>query len=505
MGGAAGEVRTLAQEVGTRGTTTKGRFGRPDQPETVYAPEARSDHLPPMEYRDMPEPLPLRKVLGPSVILAGVGVGSGEYILWPYISANAGIGFLYLAFVGVTIQYFLNMEIERYTLATGETAIAGFARSWKPWGILFCIFAVVPNIWPGWATAGATTFSYLVGGSPTMIAMIVLLAIGVALTTSPVVYKALEGAEFFKVGLTIVFLVIAIVAAISPSDWGALSDNVGNFGTLPTNDVAVSTLLAGLVFAGAGGANNLVQSNWIREKGFGMGAYAPRIESPVTGEPEPAASTGTMMRQDDENIGRFHKWFSVANKEQLVSFWAICLASIVVFSVLAYSTVYGKNISDEADFDFIKGEGEVLKDVVGPWFGTFFWTFGSISLVLVALGVVDYVARLCADVLKTLHLRDNSRWSESKIYASIVWTMCLLGVAVLASGFDQPLVLLVLSACLNGIVMFIYSILLIKLNRTGLPPAIRVHGLRLGVLAVAVLFYGFFAGWYVIVQLGEIF
>ena len=45
----------------------------------------------------MPEPLPLRKVLGPSVILAGVGVGSGEYILWPYISANAGIGFLYLA------------------------------------------------------------------------------------------------------------------------------------------------------------------------------------------------------------------------------------------------------------------------------------------------------------------------------------------------------------------------------------------------------------------------
>ena len=83
--------------------------------------------------------------------------------------------------------------------------------------------------------------------------------------------------------------------------------------------------------------------------------------------------------------------------------------------------------------------------------------------------------------------------------------MALLGCAVLLSGFDQPLVLLVLSACLNGIVMFIYSILLIKLNRTGLPPAIRVRGLRLGALCVAVLFYGFFAGWYVIVQMGEIF
>ena len=180
------------------------------------------------------------------------------------------------------------------------------------------------------------------------------------------------------------------------------------------------------------------------------------------------------------------------------------MCSIVIFSVLAYSTVYQRNLSDAADFDFIQGEGEVLKQVVAPWFGTFFWIFGSISLVLVALGVVDYVARLVADVLKTLHLRDNERWSESKMYASIVWIMCLVGCAVLLSGFDQPLVLLVLSACLNGIVMFIYSILLIKLNRGGLPAAIRVRGLRLGMLMVAVAFYGFFAGWYVIVQIGEL-
>jgi hypothetical protein len=48
--------------------------------------------------------------------------------------------------------------------------------------------------------------------------------------------------------------------------------------------------------------------------------------------------------------------------------------------------------------------------------------------------------------------------------------------------------------------MFVYSILLIKLNRRGLPPAIRVRGLRLGMLYFATIFYGFFAGWLVIVQ-----
>jgi hypothetical protein len=82
--------------------------------------------------------------------------------------------------------------------------------------------------------------------------------------------------------------------------------------------------------------------------------------------------------------------------------------------------------------------------------------------------------------------------------------MCLVGCGILLTGFDAPLVLLVLSACLNGIVMFIYSALLIKLNRSGLPPAIRVRGFRLGTLVFAVAFYGFFAGWYVITQIGEL-
>jgi hypothetical protein len=31
-----------------------------------------------------------------------------------------------------------------------------------------------------------------------------------------------------------------------------------------------------------------------------------------------------------------------------------------------------------------------------------------------------------------------------------------------------------------------------------------VSGFRLGALGFAVLFYGFFAGWYVIVQIGEL-
>jgi hypothetical protein len=97
---------------------------------------------PPLGSRDLPEPLPLRKIVGSSVIILATALGSGELIFWPYIVTQVGIGILWLAAVGFTMQFFLNMEIERYTLATGETAVAGFTRFWKPWGMIFILITV---------------------------------------------------------------------------------------------------------------------------------------------------------------------------------------------------------------------------------------------------------------------------------------------------------------------------------------------------------------------------
>lgn len=462
----------------------------------------QNGNLPPMPYRDMPEPLPLSKVLGPSVILAGLGVGSGEYIIWPFVASIAGLGFLWAAVVSVTIQYFLNMEIERYTLATGETAVAGFVRFWKPWGVLFCLFAILPNMWPGWATSGVTILTFLMGGgNVTYITIGILIAAGVALTVSPVVYQTLERAQFFKVALTLVFLAVAIVAAIGPSAWGGLSSMVTEFGRLPDrNVVSISLILSALVFAGGGGVSNLAQSNWIRDKGFGMGVYIPRIVSPITGEEVAAPATGSMVRQDEANLRRFNGWWKAANKEQFVSFWFICIFSITVFSTLAYSTVRGLGLGAGADLAFVRAEGEALKTVVAPWFGTFFWVFGALSLILVSLGVIDYISRIVADVIKTVYLPKSQRWSESRIYFIVAWSTIAAGSIILLSGVNQPLLLLTIAACLSGIVMFVYSILLIQLNRRGLPHAIRVKGLRLAMLVVATLFYGFFSGWLVIAQ-----
>jgi hypothetical protein len=442
--------------------------------------------------RDLPEPAPLRRLIGPSVILVGVGVASGEYILFPFIASTAGLIFLWAAVVGVFIQFFINMEIERYTLATGQTAMTGFQRLWKPLGLVLVGMALLATTWPGWATSGATVATFLFGGGDAnTIAVCALLAIGVTLTASPIVYQTVERLQFLKIGALLLFIVVALFAAVSGTAYSDTSEVITSFGTFPS-EVDLAILVGALAAAGAGGANNLVQSNWIRDKGFGMGKYAPRIVSPITGEEEAAPSGQRYSFPSDErNMSRWREWWRRANLEQLVSFAFVAILSIGVFSLVAYSTVFGNpDLPDESGFDFISLEATQLDARVGDWFGTLFLAAGTVSLFAAALGIVDYVSRLVADVVRCGYTEGSARWTESRIYFGVVWAMILVGSSILLLGFDQPLVLVTISTVLGGFIMFVYSCLLVVTNRRYLPAELKLRGYRLGIIAFAILLLG---------------
>jgi hypothetical protein len=393
--------------------------------------------------------------------------------------------------IGLLTQYFINMEVERYTLATGETAITGFQRLWKPFGIVMVVCAIVPNMWPAWVISAATITTFLFGGGdPNVIAIIALFAIGIALSASPIVYRTIERLEFVKVALVLVFLAVALSAAVTAAGWSDTSQVVTSFGTFP-GELELAVLLGALAYAGAGGTNNLVLSNWIRDKGYGMGHYAPRIVSPLTGKEEAAPSgRGYVFRPDEYNLARWRTWWRRANIEQFVSFFVIGAITIIVFSMVAYSTVFGHPQVQEDNFDFIEIQGNVLADSVGGWFRTLFWTIGAISLFGAAFGIIDYVSRLVADVLRVGYLRESARWTESRLYFAVVWGIIAFGTAILLAGFDQPLTLVVLAAALSGGVMFIYSMLLIAINRRFMPTALKIRGVRLLALIWAIGLFG---------------
>jgi hypothetical protein len=312
-----------------------------------------------------------------------------------------------------------------------------------------------------------------------------LVLIGLILTLAPVVYVALERAQMLKVAAVLLLFVVAAVVAIGASAWSDVPQVVTQ-PRIPVSELGFALLLGALAFAGGGGGQNLVQANWIRDKGFGMGSYVPRLVSPVTGQPEAAPSTGYVFEPTEGNLRRWRGWWKFANVEQLSTFVLITFITILFTSLLAYSTVFGRE-GLANDISFIQTEGEVLGERVGSWFQYLFWAIGAFSLFAAALGIVDYTSRLTADVVKTSYARNAN---ESKLYAGLVWGLVAIGIVVLLVGFTQPLVLLVISAVVGGFMMFLYSGLLILINRKILPRPIRVRGVRLGALVWSILLFG---------------
>ncbi|ODS56344.1 MAG: hypothetical protein ABS36_08055 [Acidobacteria bacterium SCN 69-37] len=441
--------------------------------------------------RDLPEP-PRRlwRLIGPGIVAGGVGLSSGEFVLWPYISSQVGLVFLWGAIVGAGTQLFLNMEIERYTLATGETVMTGFSRVWKHWGLALAIMVYFANLWPGWAVSSATLVTYLFGGgdAPT-IAVGMLLVIGASLTLAPVVYVALERMIFVKVAAVLLLAALAIIFAIDGDTWRALPvEMASGFGRFPS-ELGFALLLGAIAFAGAGGGQNLCQSNWIRDKGFGMGQYVPRLTSPLTGAPEAAHEPASYRFEPTEaNMARWRRWWRFANLEQTAAFFLMTVLTIVLTSMLARSLLFGQQGLPNS-VAFLEIQGERLQSLVAPWFGSLFWAIGAFSLFGSAMGIIDYTSRLAADVLKSTYLSTSSV-SESRLYFGLVWGMVALGCLVLLSGMNQPLVLLIISATVGGGMMCVYSVLLIIINRRFLPEPIRVRSYRLGILVWAVAGFG---------------
>ena len=69
----------------------------------------------------------LRHIVGPSVIALGMGLGAGEYLLWPNLVAVNGFSIWWLFWVGVLTQFVVIGEIERWTSPPANRS----SRGWR--------------------------------------------------------------------------------------------------------------------------------------------------------------------------------------------------------------------------------------------------------------------------------------------------------------------------------------------------------------------------------------
>lgn len=467
----------------------------------------------PLKTRKLPAALPLRKMIGPSFIILGLGLGSGEVILWPYLASNYGMGIIWGAVIGLTFQFFMNMEIERYALARGESVFVGLARKVKALPIWFILSTFLPWMWPGIVAASAALFGHVFGlpaEQNKYLAIGLLIAMGLILSLGPVLYKTVERLQkvLIVVGVPSIFLISIFLAR--PDDWAAAAKGIFGVGDgfflLPAG-ISIASFLAALAYAGAGGNLNLAQSFYVKEKGFGMGKYAGKITSLLTGRKttdDKPLLTGTQFNTTKEEVKEFRKWWRNINIEHFLVFWLTGSITIVLLALLAYTTTFGAE-GNKSDISFVIAESQAIAQLLFPALGTFFLIVAGCTLFGTQLTVYDATSRILSEnvVLASRGLIKDRQ--IPKVYYLTLWLLILAGIGVFLAGFTQPLQLLFIAAVLNAIAMFVHTGLTLWLNKTSLPKQIAPNKFRTFAMVSALLFYGGFSLFVIVTELQKLF
>ena len=446
-----------------------------------------------------PKPISLKKLIGPSFIILALGLGSGEVILWPYMAANYGMGIAWGALLGITFQYFMNMEIERYALVKGESVFVGINKIFKPAIYWFILSTFIGFGLPGIIAASAQVTASVFGlESFKWIAIIFLLLIGIILSVGKTVYGMMERLTKTVILLGVPFVFILAIVISTKADWSALfSGMIGRgdgFWFLPSG-ISIATFLAAFAYSGAGGNLNLTQSIYVKEKGYGMGKYAQKINGLFAKKKsEQIKLEGEDMEINDENINNFKKWWKLINLEHLFVFWFLGALSMMVLMILSFATTHGLAGNSEG-INFVISEGMMIGKTLFPFFGTLFLIVVAIMLFQTQLGVMDSTSRIMAEnfAIKKLARQKNKKINLSKIYFTFVWAQIAFGVILFLFNIYEPKTLIILGAVINAFAMFVHIGLVFWLNHSVLPKVFRPGWIRKIIMVIIFLFFGFFS------------
>ena len=318
---------------------------------------------------DLPEKqLPFWKIAGPGAILVGLSIGAGEIVIWPRIAAEYGGSMVWAAVLGVFLQLWINFEVGRWTIATGETVYTGYSRIWRGFAPLFILLTVVGWIAPGWARAsGLALKALLIGpngwGSDTFWTIVTFAAVALILFGPKMVYSSVEKSVELLVAIVTIGLILVVIAVGSLDTWKELGAGLINVGHV-AEGMNIKKLFIAVVFAGAGGTANLFYTFYLRDKDIGMGARLPSLRNPLRGREETVPSTGYLFAETEDNRHRFAAWWKYIKQDQMLFFWALNTVTMLLFIFGALAVLHPQGIVPQ-EGQLIYDEANILKGIWG--------------------------------------------------------------------------------------------------------------------------------------------
>ncbi len=491
------------------------------QPPEISAPGSAAWKLgwsrPPLEVGDLPTPEAafgarrmgfeerLLLIVGPALVGLGVSIGSGEWMLGPLNVARNGFqGIFWVVLVSIVLQVFYNVELARYTLATGESPILGFGRTppgawfWIP-AALICFYMAF--ILGGWTvSAGQSLYALVIGRSLTAADLQASRQIGVLLLMSAFMLllfgrkvertmELVQGAmlPYIVIGLLMVSLVVvpwsywqpALKALVVPSRPPAGAD------------ISLLGALAG--FAALASGLNYMFIGYYRDKGYGMGSRTGYISGLFGGQPGTLRVVGQTFAETPQNAALWKRWFRLLLVDQWGVYFIGCLLGMVLPSVLGgyMASLNGATGEAAARLDPVTFIAIVLGEHYGQLLAEWGLIIGFVILFSTQVVVLELLARNLTEGLFGLSARLRA-WTHDDArriyYPALVVIILLISLFI---HFSLPTQLVVLSANLANFSALIFPLALIYLNRR-LPRPARITWWSILALLANVIFFGFF-------------
>ena len=480
--------------------------------------------IPSLKEADLPaREKSLVKMMGPGIVMAGLAIGSGELIMWPWITSIVGAQLLWAAAIGIFLQLWINIEIGRWSIVTGESPFTGMVRVIKTIVYVWVFMIVVGKFLPGWARETGIALRDLIFGPghsspPWAWTALVFAAVAAILFGPKVIYKAVERSIMFLIVVIVVGLIYVVWEIGSMDLFMAMWDGVTNIFDFPDfpvpvfaddgsirDELSFSRFFGAVVFAGAGGLGNLYYAYYLREKGIGMGARMPTLMSAAHKHETKEMDTGYLYPETEENQKRFRDWFRYVVIDQVLFFWLLGSFTMFLFIFGALAVLHPIGLVPDRG-SLVWDLASILEESMGTSGRYLFLVVGMAALFSTQLGGVDGGSRIFSDLLHT-NFKFGKWFKLEQWYLILVSTTMIIGTFSVwffeqydIAGLD----FLFISALIGGFAMAVYVPLLLYMNLTYLPKSARPGWINIFFMVIASAMYIGFAGYTIYTKVVDI-